>query len=148
MATVYGKNFGNAYNAKPAVNYPPGEFNGLPHVIYDEYTLLADAGNGDIVKMGRLPKGARIIGAKVIGPDLGGTGTLNLGHTTDGVLSAQAAGFISGADSSGQAFAVSGAGVSLGQKLSAEVDIELTFVGVTASATGKKVQTIVEYILD
>lgn len=146
MSTLYGLNYDRAYNKNRMMGV--GEYNGHKKVMYDELTFAAEAANNDILKVGKLPKGARVLSCTVKSPDLGGTGTLNIGTPSNGVEAADADGFVVGADASGQAVQASGNGANIGVKFSAETDIEVTFVGATASATGKKLQVWTEYIVD
>lgn len=152
----YGDNTEAALGvARPQVLKRQGEGGGKVRVLREVFTLPADAAANAVVKMGKLPKGAMVIAARLFGPDLGGTGTLLLGNaaSADGAETADDNGFIDAADSSGQVFDVKAEGTNRGAKvgitrLAGEVDVELKFSGATSSATGLKVYMIVQYLVD
>lgn len=149
LGTVNGVNAA-LIAAVPSNKIGPGEVNGYRTMLYDEYVLTGEAADGDLVNMGALiPAGARVMSAVVKGPDLGATGTLNLGNlaSADASEGASATGFISGADSSGQAFQVSGAGTNIGHKFLQPVQAQLKFVGATSGATGLKVQMWLDIVV-
>lgn len=143
----------------PSARIHQGDWGGKVRYMEDSITLDADAADGDIVKVGRLPAGAKVIAARVFGADLGGTGTLKLGNSVsvDGSASdaADDDSFIKAADSSGQAFdvadgasaAMRGAAIQL-VRFTKEVDVELKFNGVTSGATGVIIYTRVSYVLE
>lgn len=151
---VYGANYRKAYVAEPRQRIQQGEWGGHVKVLREKFTLDADGAAAETVLMGKLPKGAMVLSARIFGPDLGGTGTLALGNaaSADGTEAVDVDGFIASADSSGQAFDVSdedSRGASIGiRRFTKEVDVTLTFTGVTASATGLIVYAILEYIVD
>lgn len=151
MATLNGVNFNKNYVLIPSQKAGIGETNGRVRMLYDSYTLIAESTSGDILKMGKLPISARVISWRVVSPDQGGTGTVNFGWAAsdDGVEAAQAAGFISAGDNSGQAYLgipVAGA-LGLGKKFAASVDVQLA-LGTSVSGTGTTIQTWVEYVVD
>ncbi len=158
LTNLYGVNYKAQYVTLPPTTIHQGEAYGKERVMYEKFTLDADAADGDTVVMGRLPAGAKVIGARVFGPDLGGTGTLELGNSVsvDGSATdaADTDSLIDAADSSGQAFDVvdsasSQRGPAIGLvRFTTPVNVTLRFVGVTASATGLIVYMIVRYIVD
>jgi hypothetical protein len=151
MAALQGVNAAIAQDVNGAKKIPSGEHKGKERILFDEYTFLAEAANNDTLDIGgKLPAGARVVGAVVNSPDLGGTGTLNLGFSANGVDAADDDAFIAGADASGQAvLAQPGAGVAgIGKQFAADTQVQLKFVGATASATGKKIQSWIRYVLD
>ncbi len=83
MATLYGDEYASSYNAKPSLKMSPGNFNGLVQRLYFEYTVTAAPTNADIIKVAKIPKGARVYGAGLKFPDLGTAGTLELGYAAD-----------------------------------------------------------------
>lgn len=147
MAALYGK---NATLIRANKKAGVGEINGHVKTMYDEYTLLADAANLDTVDIGApLPKGARVLSCVLKAPDLGGTGTVDVGTLLNSAGdAADADGFIAAGDTSGQASQISGSGAYIGKKFAAETQTRLTFNGVTASASGKVVQVWINYIVD
>jgi hypothetical protein len=148
MATLYGVNAALIVAGSKAGK---GEVNGHVKTLFDEITMTAEAANGDVLKIGPgLPKGARVLRALVKCPDLGGTGTLELGNAVgaDAVEAADSDAFAS-LDASGQALQdANDAGAGILHKYLEAVDVELKFVGATASATGKLIQVAVQYIVD
>lgn len=156
LTNKFGVNFKAALVTVPAARIHQGEYGGKEVTLIDTIVLDADAATLDVVKIGRLPAGAKVLSARVFGADLGGTGTLKLGNSAslDGSLADAAVdnSFILAADSSGQAFDVAdGAAAQRGAaigvtRFTKEVDVELKFVGVTAGATGVTITVIVKYI--
>ena len=120
-----------------------GEYGGEVKMAYDEFTFTAELANNDVIDLGiNVPIQARIINARLLCPDLGGTVTLDLG------IAADSDSLIAAADCSGQAvFAQStAAAVDLGKKLTAEQAYQLKANAASATAVGKKVQVWIEYV--
>jgi hypothetical protein len=150
MATVKSDNF-TLIDSVPSAPAAIGEQNGRQRIMYASYTLLADATSGDILKMFKIPKGARVTNWAFQFEDLGGTGTANIGWaaSSDAVESASATGFHSALDVSGQvALSTPAAGIA-GQfkKFSAEVDVQIA-LPTTSGATGKIIKGAVMYVID
>jgi len=153
MAELYGTNYNLAYVSVPAKQVGVGEQAGRKRILFDSHTFAADVNSiGDIVKIGKLPKGARVLEAVVSSAFLGTTGIFSLGWaaSSDGLEVADADGFIAGADAGGQAVkALMAAGAAgLGKKFYAEVDIQLELTKATDGALGDSVSVWIEYILD
>lgn len=148
MSTVYGLNYTAAYVNNGKIR--PGEQNGHKKVLFEEYTFAAELLSGSTLKIGKLPKGARVISATLKSPDLGGTGTIDVGTlASDGGDAADPDAFIAAADASGQAVHSVGAGAGLlAVKYAGEVVVEALFTGGTVSATGKTIRFAIEYIVD
>lgn len=156
MAILYGVNA-----TKLRVNNPPelagvGEQGGRMRVIYDTYTLAADATGGtDTLRMGGLiPKGARIMEVMVKCADLDGSGgTLNVGWeaSADAVESAEAAGFLSAIDvTTADVFMMSenaGAPAGLHKQFTAACQPVIAFAGDT-DATSGAISIAIWYVLD
>ncbi len=83
MSTLYGDQYNSAYVAKPASAYQPNDFNGRVQRQYFEYTITAAPTAADVIKVAKVPKGARVYEAVLQFPDLGTTGTLELGFSAD-----------------------------------------------------------------
>lgn len=83
MATLYGTEYSNAYVAKPSLKTSPGDFNGAVKTIYFEYPITAAPTAADVIKVGKIPKGARVMGAGLKFGDLGTAGVLELGFAAD-----------------------------------------------------------------
>jgi hypothetical protein len=155
MATVYGDNYNAAYVAVPAQQVGVGEQAGRKRILFDKHTFAANVNAiSDIVKIGKLPAGARVLEAVVACPSLGTTGILDFGWaaSASGDIVADPNGFISGADAGGQAVlakgAAAGVGAGIGKKFDEEVEIQLVFTEASDSAAGDTVMAWVEYILD
>lgn len=146
MSTLYGRNYDEVYNNNGKVD--PGEYNGHKKVMFEDYTFAAEASSADIIKLGKLPKGARVLLCTLKSPDLGGTGTIDIGTTDNGTEPADQDGFIAAADASGQAVQQAGSGAYIGQKFSEETVVQAYMNGATGSATGKTIKVWLEYIVD
>lgn len=68
MATIYGDNFQKAYVDVPKGLANMGEYGGVKKVLFD---LKAGAVAADVLKIGKLPKGARILELKSVGAGTG-----------------------------------------------------------------------------
>ncbi len=155
MATVYGSNYNKAYVLDPKQMIPAGEHNGKVRCLYDE---IAFAGNvlaiADIVKLGKIPKGARILDAICKLDSLGTTGIVSLGWaaSSDGLEIADPDGLILAAnlDAGGQAVlgqATVGS-VGLGKKFAAEVEMQAVFTEASDAALGDYLKVWIYYIAE
>ena len=82
MATKYSTQYDNAYNN--LVKVGKGDIDGQQRSMYAEFDLDGAAiGIGDIVKLFKLPAGARIVEATVLNPGWGATGEVHLGTAAD-----------------------------------------------------------------
>lgn len=148
--TKYGVNHQAAYIDVNPGKYGKGEFGGRVRVLYDEKTLTEELEVNDIIKVGRLPKGARVLGATVKSPSLGTTGIVDLGYaaSADAVEAADADGFVLQADAGGQAVQAVGAGAAIGKRFEAEVDVQLVVTEVSTAGSTKTIQSWVYYVID
>ncbi len=147
MATLYGLNYDEAYNDNG--KYRPGEYNGHVKTLYDEHTFVADVNAiNDIIKIGKLPAGARVLGTVVKAASSGTTGIVEFGYAANGVDSADADGFDAAADFGGQAVHSLGDGVAIGKKFSVETEVQLNLTEATDSALGDTIKAWVYYIVD
>lgn len=153
MATVYGTYSDYRLVDNPTTKLPANADMGRVRVSYDEYTLTADLASGDIIKIGRLPKGARVVNYWMSFADLDGSGgTIDLGWSasSDAVESADPDGFLADVDvtSAGTVGAIEQANMTgLGRAFSAEVDIIATTDGDT-DATSGTIKVCVFYVID
>ena len=145
MATVYGSQYTDAYVSVPSVKIPPGYVSGEMKCLYFSFALPgAVVALNDIIKLGRLPKGALVLDAVLSFPDLGTTGVLDFGWaaSADGVEAADADGFMASVDVKTAAATVnmddvSGAAVpGLLKEFAAEVDVQLVATEATTATTG------------
>jgi len=81
MATLYGDQYAAAFVTKPSTKIGIGDVNGHPKRMYFEYTITAAPTATDVIKVGKLPIGARVFGAGLKFADLGTAGVLELGHS-------------------------------------------------------------------
>jgi hypothetical protein len=79
MATLYGDQYAAAYVTKPSSKIGPGDVIGDVKRLYFEYTITAAPTAADVIKVAKLPIGARVFGAGLKFTDLGTTGVLELG---------------------------------------------------------------------
>jgi hypothetical protein len=155
MATLYTDHYSKAYVSDPSEAVDPGQVTGNVRVLYAEYTPVANViGTADVIKLFKLPKGARVINAAVKAPSLGTTGIMTLGHaaSVDAVESAASAAFIPAAslDAGGQAVLglPTAASTGIAKKFAAEVDVQIAFTEATDAALGDTIQAWVQYVLD
>jgi hypothetical protein len=157
LTDVYGINYKAAYVTVPSSKIGGGEKGGGVQVIREKFTFDADGAASETIKLARLPAGAMVLSARVFGPDLGGTGTFELGNSASVNGSAVDAldvdSFIDAGDSSGQAFDVLDSasaqrGPAIGLvRFASEVDVILTLTGVTSGATSKSIYLVLSYIV-
>lgn len=79
MATVFGVNATKRLNQSVVDLVLQSQHGGRVKSLYDIYTLTADLALGDIIKIGRLPAGARVTDVRMIFGALGGSGAVNVG---------------------------------------------------------------------
>ena len=141
MSDYYGVNYTKQYVNVPSEKIPKGEQYGRVHVAYDEYTTVGVIETADNIAMMKIPAGARIIEAKMVHEDLGGSGVLELGITgdVDYLLAAVAVNGV------GVARSATEAGIM--EKLTEEKQLYITCTNNTATS-GKKVQVVVSYVID
>ena len=154
MATIYSDQYQDAYVDVPSNKIGRGEFNAKVHIIYFSHTVTAAPSNGDVLKLCKLPKGARVLNAVLSHGDLGTAGTLNLGWAAsdDAVESADADGLIASIDVATAAAIVTmheqtGAAVpGLLKQFAAEVDVQLD-IATAWTATSGSIKGYIEYVV-
>ena len=163
MATLYGNQYSDAYVEVPASKINSGDFNGIPQVIYFDYNVPGSVpSNDDVIKLCKLPKGARVLDANLVLPDLGDTTVLELGwaasEETSGGSAVEAAdpdGFMASIDGDVAADAFSmktlaEAGTiaaGLLKKFDAEVDVQIKVTDAwTSTTTTDKIKGYIVYI--
>lgn len=159
MATKYGSKFNSRFQVKPAALAEVNAYGGRVRAMYDEYELPgAVLAAGDKVKVGRLPKGARVIDAKMAFDDMGTTGVFDLGYQyvksngeNDSSLTSDDNAFLDAVDvntAAGMASMESeGNIVGFGKEMEGDADVEIT-VDTASTATTGKIRTLVLYVLD
>jgi hypothetical protein len=148
MATRYGVEE-SKLQLLPQQRAEQGTRGGRMKALYDSYTSAGALTSGDIIKMGKLPAGARIVGANISHTDHGATGTAVVGWADNGVDGADNDGIFTTLDINTAAAMVDMAEqvpAGLGQKFSAETDIQIELTANTTVAGSFKL--VVFYIVD
>lgn len=151
MATLYGVNHTKKYIDNPAEKVIAKQELGKSRWVYDSVVLAAELAVNDIVKLMKLPKGAKILNAIVKSPSLGTTGILDLGIEANGVEAADQDFFVASADAGGQAVQKSAhASLAAGTfaELSAETQVVLKCTEASDAGTGKTIEVAVEISLE
>lgn len=152
MATNYGVGHTKLV-ASPREYLTPDNLHGRMRIAYDKFTLTADLALNDVIKMGKLPKGARVVGYWLKSDDLSAaSGTLDLGYaaSSDGVEAADDNAFLAAVDvtsATTKGHTDQANMVGLGKKFSAEVDIEVK-VHADTDATSGSIETCIMYVVD
>ncbi len=157
MATLYGTEYAAAYVTKPSTKIGVGDHYGVMHYKYFSYVVTAAPSNSDVIKVGKIPLGARVYGAGLKFPDLTDTGTVELGFAADSgaVETADPDAFLASVDVTTAADFVTmdqqqEAGGALAghlKKFTAECDIEI-FVTDAWTGTSGTIQGYVAYVVD
>ncbi len=80
MATLYSNQYQDAYVDVPSSKIGPGDQSGDVKFLFFDFTVPGTAPtDGDIYKLAKLPKGARVIEACLSFPDLTDSGVVELG---------------------------------------------------------------------
>jgi hypothetical protein len=155
MATLYGDQFTSAYVNHPSTKFDVGQFNAQVKRLYFEYTITAAPTAGDVIKVGKVPQGARVYDAGLKFSDLGTTGTLELGFAADvgAVETADNDAFMASVDVNSAADFVtmnqqqlaSGALAGHLKRFSAECDIEI-YVTTAWTVTSGTIKGYIEYV--
>lgn len=153
MVAYLGVNHTLAYSTTPSAKFGLGEMGGRVRVLFDSFTVTAALLTTDTLQMGKIPKGARVLDFVINSPDLGGTGTMNIGWAAGAgaVEAANATGFYSALDISGQAVVASlsetASAAGLHKKFTEEVPVQLV-PAANFSATSGTLSIAVYYVID
>ena len=158
MATVYGTTY-LAQNGQSTSRLPIGDVGGRVRSLYFTHTFAADVNAiSDIVKLCKLPKGARVVGGRLYSPSLGTTGIFHWGWAASAELDSagtaleliDADGFGVSLDAGGQAVDSTMAGTVGGflKKFAADVDVQLTLTEATDSAINDVIKGALFYVVD
>lgn len=79
MANIYGVNHTAQYVTVPSQKFSVGDFGGRVRAIIDQYVPAGAISSGDKLYLGKIPKGAKVIGGMLSHTDLGSTGTAKMG---------------------------------------------------------------------
>lgn len=160
MATLYGDQYKDAYVDKPSTKIGIGDVSGDVKRMFFEYTITAAPSDNDVIKVAKLPIGARVYGAGLKFGDLGTAGVLELGHSASasGAMGtaevADADAFLASVDVNAAADFVTmdqqqEAGGALAghlKKFTAEVDVEI-FVTTAWTATSGSIKGYIDYVV-
>lgn len=127
-----------------------GDYNGRVKSTYAEYTLTAALAAGDILYVGKIPAGARVIDAVVQTPANGGAGEADLGWLANGVDAASQNGFIDALfDASAEIRHIKDAANNAGylKVFGAETDVVITGT-VETTATSGTIKVQLTYVLE
>lgn len=160
MATLYGLQAAKRLSTLPRALALQGQDGGNVKSSYDIYTVAADLASGDVIRLGRVPKGARVIDVRCVFADLDASGgTIDIGWLASAELdsagsaieAASAAGFGSNIDvTSAGVYSMFTSGSTLAgyQKVfSAEVEVAVTTDGDT-DATSGDIELEILYVID
>lgn len=147
MANKYSSNYQAAYVDVPASKIPPGEQSGDVKTMYAEYVADGELAVADVLYLGKLPKGARVVGGRIICPASGITGIFDVGYLANGVDAADADAFVVAADPGAAAVSADIAGAGLGKKFEAETTVVLDPSEVTAALNGLTIKFWLHYVI-
>lgn len=153
MSDLYTTEYNNAYIVEPSVKNDVTKLHGRVRLIKADITFAAELAVNDVIKICKLPKGARLIDARVVAPVDAASGIYNLGWEANGDIVADADGIFVGASSLDFGAAavdakMSGAIAGFGKKFEAETVISATVTEVSTNATGKTHQFCLFYLVD
>lgn len=151
MASFNGSNYA-LIAANPSAKIPAGELSGKKRILYDSYTgAQAVYAISDKINMGALlPKGARVLDAKIACASLGTTGKMQLGIAAGTLEAADPNAFIEESDAGGQGVLTSMplGSYGLAYKFPEAAQVQINFTEATDVATGVVIHMWIEYILD
>jgi hypothetical protein len=136
----------------PADLRDQGSKGGVMRVLYDKYAPAGALSLNDVIQIGQLPAGARVVGFWLKSSDLGTTGTLDLGWaaSSDGVEAANATGFLAAVDVNAAAISISTSDqenqAGLGKKFSSAVEVQIKASAATTAAG--TIEACVQYVVD
>jgi len=152
MATVYTTEYNNAYVVDPSVKNDVTVSHGRVRLIKADITYAAELGVSDVIKICKLPKGARLIDARLVAPADSVSGIYKIGWEANGDIVADDDGiFAVGSCDFGAGALDAKLGGTLpgfGKKFEAETVISATVTEVSTDSTGKKHQFCFFYLVD
>ena len=138
--------------AEPAPKLDVSESYGRVRRAYDEYTIPTgdELGTSAIVQFMKLPKGARIVDARWVGPNIT-AGAANIGWAANGVDDADADGLFAAAVtamSAAKDLKLTAVATGYNKKFGAETQLQAAISTLTDDGGGEKVALEVFYIVD
>lgn len=150
MATKYSNQYQGAYVSKPMEQIKPGDISGDVKFAYFDITVDAVGSLNDVFKLFKLPKGAKLKAFRIITPDMGTAGDIQVGWaaSADGVEAASADGILGTTDANAAAADTSMPATAAGflKDFAAEVDVEMKVVEAWTATTGT-IKGYAEYVV-
>jgi len=161
MPTFNSSQYQRAYVNVPSDKIGRGEHNSPAKLLFFSYTVVSATANADILKLCKLPKGARVLNAVISHPDMGTAGVANLGWAASEELVAPGGAAVEAASNNGLIASIdlhtaaqiitmheiSGAApTGLFKQFNAEVDIQLD-ISTGWTATSGVIQGYIEYVV-
>lgn len=144
MATLYGLNATKRDNVVPSQKIDAQDAGGRVRCAYDEYdlaTLGVVLGATDVIRMAKLPAGARVVGYTLKSADMGTTGSCDVGYEANGVDAAAPSAFLASVDLNAAAITISQADqeneAGLFKKFTVETQISISMAAASTAITGK-----------
>lgn len=128
-----------------------GDFIGRVRSLYINFTLAAELGATDVVKLCKIPPGARVVNMHLNLPDLGttGAGTIGWAASDDGKVAADATGFAaSTALTSAADFKLASSAAGFCKKFDSQVDVQIAMSAATDVGIGLSIKGTLEYVID
>ncbi len=166
MATLYSSQYQDAYVDVPSDKIRQGDMNGNVRYLHFDFPVPASVPtNADIIKLGKIPKGARVLDAVLVLPDLGDTTVLELGWAASVELDSAAVaieaadpdGFMASVDGDIAADAFSMLGIAQGasanlpgllKRFSAECDLQITVTDAwTSTTTTDSIKGYIQFVV-
>jgi len=153
MSDLYTVEYQNAYISEPSVKNEVGKDHGRVRRMYASITLAAELAVNDVIKMFKLPAHSYIVDARIIAPDDGTSGIVNVGWEANGVDAADEDGiFIGASEVDFGAGAIDnkllGTAPGYNKKFGAETLISAKCTEVTVASSGDTIQLELFYVLD
>jgi hypothetical protein len=143
MATYSSTQYAN-YTAVPPTLVKPNELGGRGRIAYFAVTTSAYASTGDVINLTTLPKGARVVGGRIVWAANAASTTLSVGYTGAATryLGATAVGAAAGGADLANTIAL-----NLGEELTAITTVIATPGGATWTAA-TSILGFIEYVID
>lgn len=128
-----------------------GDFIGRVRQLFINFTLAAELGATDIVKLCIIPPGARVINYHLNIPDLGttGAGTIGWAASVDGVEAADATGFAASTSFTTAAdLKLASAATGFCKRFASAVDVQIAMSAATDVGNGLSIKGYFEYVID
>ena len=153
MANLYGDNYQAALVDEPSSKVSVKDLHGKKRGAYDSITLGAEVALNDVIYIAQLPKGAKLIDARVVMPSDGTSGQYDIGWLSNGSDAADQDGIFAGAtevDSGAGAVDAKMLGTAAGyhKEFANATDIVATCIEATTASSGDKLQFELEYVVE